>query len=251
MDTITHGIVGALAGKALFAGRDVPAGSAKSGESRALSSPTARAAIVACTLGSMFPGHRHFCRTAGAQSAGDHGVAPQHHAFRCPAAVLGAAINRCVNTARALAEVGIASVSTLFAIYAVGIATHIFLDLVTSFGTMVWSPLRYSRPGLGLGFHYRSDGDGIALVPQLPRGVTASRVNFGPRDWFVGRAHRWSIRSIFVRGVGYGFPIAVVGVVSAIFAVIIFAPAARGAGFRWTRASWCRAGLALCAPISL
>src|SRR5690349_14595693 len=55
MDTITHGIVGALAGKALFAGRDVPAGVGKDDAAHALSSPTARAAIVACTLGSMFP----------------------------------------------------------------------------------------------------------------------------------------------------------------------------------------------------
>src|SRR6202035_5124701 len=44
-------------GKALFAGRDVPArsGFTEGGESGALSSPTARAAIVACTLGAMFP----------------------------------------------------------------------------------------------------------------------------------------------------------------------------------------------------
>src|SRR5579863_4749371 len=55
MDTITHGIVGALTGKALFAGHDVPAGSLKNSEGHALSSPTARAAIVACCLGSMFP----------------------------------------------------------------------------------------------------------------------------------------------------------------------------------------------------
>ena len=55
MDTITHGIVGALAGKALFAGRDTPAGIADDAAGRALSSPTARAAIVACTLGAMFP----------------------------------------------------------------------------------------------------------------------------------------------------------------------------------------------------
>jgi hypothetical protein len=56
MDTITHGIVGALVGKALFAGRDIPAvSSSKSGESNALSSPSARAAIVACTIGSTFP----------------------------------------------------------------------------------------------------------------------------------------------------------------------------------------------------
>src|ERR1700681_1791333 len=55
MDTITHGIVGALAGKAFFAGRDVPAVFAKDRQARALSSPTSRTAIVACTLGAMFP----------------------------------------------------------------------------------------------------------------------------------------------------------------------------------------------------
>jgi len=47
MDTVTHGIVGALVGKALFAGRDVPAGSAKSAGRHAESAPAARAAIVA------------------------------------------------------------------------------------------------------------------------------------------------------------------------------------------------------------
>ncbi len=55
MDTITHGIVGALAGKAFFAGRDIPVGNSRIAGSSAISSPTARATIVACTLGSMFP----------------------------------------------------------------------------------------------------------------------------------------------------------------------------------------------------
>jgi hypothetical protein len=47
MDTITPGIVGALAGKAFFAGRDVPAASVQGAQVRAESSATARAAIVA------------------------------------------------------------------------------------------------------------------------------------------------------------------------------------------------------------
>ena len=33
--------------------------------------------------------------------------------------------------------------------------------------------------------------------------------------------------------------------VSAVFALIVFAPAIRDAGFAWSRASWCRGGLAL------
>ena len=55
MDTITHGIVGALAGRAFFAGRDVPAFSADGAVLRSESDPTARVAISACTLGAIFP----------------------------------------------------------------------------------------------------------------------------------------------------------------------------------------------------
>src|ERR1700720_4708163 len=55
MDTITHGIVGALAGRAFFAGRDVPAFSADGAVLRSESAPTARVAITACTLGAIFP----------------------------------------------------------------------------------------------------------------------------------------------------------------------------------------------------
>src|SRR6266576_1182913 len=55
MDTITHGIVGALAGRAFFAGQDKPAGSAEYARPRSESAPAARAAITACTLGAMFP----------------------------------------------------------------------------------------------------------------------------------------------------------------------------------------------------
>src|SRR6266404_4722599 len=55
MDTITHGIVGALAGRAFFAGQDMPAGSAEYARPHSESAPAARAAITACTLGAMFP----------------------------------------------------------------------------------------------------------------------------------------------------------------------------------------------------
>src|SRR5258708_21667940 len=55
MDTITHGIVGALAGRAFFAGHDVPAFSAGGAVLRFECDPTARVAITACTLGAIFP----------------------------------------------------------------------------------------------------------------------------------------------------------------------------------------------------
>jgi membrane-bound metal-dependent hydrolase YbcI (DUF457 family) len=254
MDTITHGIVGALVGKALFAGRDVPAASAMNGEPRALSSPTARAAIVACTLGAMFPDTDIF---AGPLAHNPLAIMEWHRNITHSAvmlpfwALLLAAVS--IPLARLLNWKSPPFLN-LFAIYGVGIATHIFLDLVTNFGTMVWSPLRYSRPAWDWVFIIDLTLTGIALVPQF--GAWCYRE---PGQFWRRAIGAWAALTVgafaaylFAGAVGYGFPIAAAVVVSAIFAVIIFLPAAQGAGFRWTRATWCRAGLAvLCAYVAL
>jgi len=254
MDTITHGIVGALAGKALFAGRDVPAGSAESGASRALSSPSARAAIVACTLGAMFPDIDIF---AGPLARNPLAIMEWHRNITHSAVMLPfwALILAAVSIPLArVVKWKSPPFWTLFAIYAVGIATHIFLDLITNFGTMVWSPLRYSRPAWDWVFILDLTLTAIALTPQF-----AAWCFREPRQFWLRSISVWAVLTLgafgayfFARSAGYGFPIAVSGVAGAIFAVIIFVPAARGTGFRWTRASWCRAGLAvLCAYIGL
>jgi len=142
----------------------------------------------------------------------------------------------------------------LFAIYAAGIATHIFLDLVTNFGTMVWSPLRYSRPAWDWIYILDLSVTAIALVPQFAAWCYREPGQFWRRAigaWAALAAGSFGAY-LLASTVGYGFPIAVAGVVSAIFAAVIFVPVALGSGFRWTRASWCRAGLAvLCAYIAL
>jgi membrane-bound metal-dependent hydrolase YbcI (DUF457 family) len=254
MDTITHGIVGALAGKALFAGRDVPAGFAYGGESRALSSPTARAAIVACTLGAMFPDIDIF---AGPLEHNPLAIMEWHRNITHSAVILPIWALLLATVSIPLARLlkwKSPPFLTLFAIYAVGIATHIFLDLVTTFGTMVWSPLRYSRPAWDWVFIIDLTLTGIALVPQF-----AAWCYREPKNFWLRAICAWAVLTVgafggyfFADVSGYGFPIAIVGVVSAIFAVVIFLPATQGAGFPWTRASWCRAGLAvLCAYIGL
>jgi len=48
-----------------------------------------------------------------------------------------------------------------------GILSHILLDLVTSFGTMIWSPLQWSRPAWDLIFIVDFTLTAIFLVPQL------------------------------------------------------------------------------------
>jgi membrane-bound metal-dependent hydrolase YbcI (DUF457 family) len=254
MDTITHGIVGALVGKALFAGRDIPSGLAKGGVSGALSSPTARAAIVACTLGAMFPDIDIF---AGPLAHNPLAIMEWHRnvthsAVMLPLwALLLAAVS--IPLAR-LVKWKSPPFLALFAIYAVGIATHIFLDVVTNFGTMVWSPLRYSRPAWDWIFILDLSLTAIALVPQFAAWCYREPAQFWRRAvgvWAALTAGAFGAY-LFASAAGYGFPIAVAGVVSAIFAVIIFLPVTQGAGFRWTRANWCRAGLALlCAYIIL
>jgi membrane-bound metal-dependent hydrolase YbcI (DUF457 family) len=254
MDTITHGIVGALAGKALFAGRDVPAGFANGGESRALSSPTARAAIVACTLGAMFPDIDIF---AGPLEHNPLAIMEWHRNITHSAVILPIWALLLATASIPLARLlkwKSPPFLTLLAIYALGIATHIFLDLVTTFGTMVWSPLRYSRPAWDWVFIIDLTLTGIALVPQSTAWCYRE-----PRAFWLRAIGVWALLTVgafggyfFADVSGYGFPIAIVGVVSAIFAVVIFLPAAQGVGFRWTRASWCRAGLAvLCAYVGL
>jgi membrane-bound metal-dependent hydrolase YbcI (DUF457 family) len=247
MDTITHGIVGALAGKALFAGPDVPARVAKGGESRASSSATARAAIVACTLGSMFPDIDIF---AGPVGHNPLAIMQWHRNITHSAVLLPIWALLLAALSAPLARIlkwKSPPFLTLFAIYAVGIATHIFLDLVTTFGTMVWSPLGYSRPAWDWIFIIDLTLTGIALVPQFAAWCYRDPGQFWSRAICV-----WAALTVGALGgyffadiSGYGFPITMVGVASAIFAVVIFLPAVPGAGFQWTRAAWCRTGLTL------
>ena len=254
MDTITHGIVGALAGKALFAGRDIPAGLAKSGDSQALSSPTARAAIFACTLGSMFPDIDIF---AGPLARNPLAIMEWHRNITHSVVLLPSWAFLLTSVSIYLGRLlkwKSPPFWNLFAIYALGIATHIFLDLVTNFGTMVWSPLRYSRPAWDWVFILDLTLTSIALVPQL-----AAWCYRKPSQFWIRAVCDWAALTLggfgaywLARAAGYGFPIAFTGVVSATFAAIIFLPAVQGAGFQWTRAMWCRAGLAIfCVYIGL
>jgi membrane-bound metal-dependent hydrolase YbcI (DUF457 family) len=254
MDTITHGIVGALAGKALFSGRDAPAGSVEGNLSHAMSWHSPRAAIVACTLGALFP---DIDMVAGPLARNPLAIMEWHRnithsAVMLPAwsfilAALSAPLARWIRW-------NAPPFWTLSGIYAVGIATHIFLDLVTSFGTMVWSPLQNSRLAWDWVFILDLTLTAIALVPQL-----AAWCYRGPGQFRRRAIGIWIVLTLGAYGAywlarlaGYGFSLQVVGVVSAIFAGIIFMPTIGGTGFQWSQAAWCRAGLAvLCAYISL
>ena len=254
MDTITHGIVGALVGKALFAGADIPAGVADGRVKRALSSPTARVAIAGCTLGAIFPDIDIF---AGPLAHNPLAIMQWHRNITHSGLLLP--IWALVLTVVSLPlarwiKWKAPPFLTLYVVYAVGIATHIFLDLMTSFGTMAWSPLNYSRPAWDWVFIVDLTLTSIALVPQFAAWCYREPGKFwrrGPGVWAVLSLGAFGAY-FFARAAGYGFPLWVSGIVCAIFGAIIFLPAARNAGFAWTRAAWCRVGLAvLCIYIAL
>jgi membrane-bound metal-dependent hydrolase YbcI (DUF457 family) len=158
MDTITHGIAGALMAKALFNGDDLFA-----------SRPMNRERIVTWStmLGAIFPDSDVF---RDVLSGNDLLVISWHrsitHSLLClPVfALLLAALTRWIARSR---KWDAPSFLVLTGIYAAGIFSHILLDLVTSFGTMVWSPLKWSRPAWDVIFIVDFTFTGILLVPQI------------------------------------------------------------------------------------
>jgi membrane-bound metal-dependent hydrolase YbcI (DUF457 family) len=158
MDTITHGIAGALIGKALFQGDDLFS-----------TRPMNRQRIVtwATMLGAIFPDSDTF---RDMFSHNELLMITWHrsytHSLLCLPifALLMAGLTRWFARWR---KWDAPSFGVLTGIYAVGILSHILLDLVTSFGTMVWSPLGWSRPAWDLIFIVDFTFTGILLVPQI------------------------------------------------------------------------------------
>jgi membrane-bound metal-dependent hydrolase YbcI (DUF457 family) len=158
MDTITHGIAGALIGKALFNGDDL-----------FTMRPISRRRIVAWSvmLGAIFPDADTF---RDMLSHNELLVITWHrsitHSLLCLPiwALLLAALTRWIVRWR---KWDAPSFAALAGIYAVGIVSHILMDLITSFGTMVWSPLEWSRPAWDLIFIVDFTFSGILLVPQI------------------------------------------------------------------------------------
>src|ERR1700733_4636737 len=137
MDTITHGIVGALTGKALFAGEDVPADISGSHPGAARSSPAARVAILACTIGSIFPDIDIF---AGSLAHNPLAIMEWHRNITHSLLLLPLWALLLATASLPLARWlhwPRPSFIALTGLYAVGLATHLFLDLATSFGTMI------------------------------------------------------------------------------------------------------------------
>jgi hypothetical protein len=130
----------------------------------------------------------------------------------------------------------------------------VFLDVMTNFGTMVWSPLNYSRVAWDWLFIIDLGFSGIALLPQFVAWCSREPAKFTVRAgmvWLLFTAIAFMAYAV-AKSAGYGFAAWIVGATSAVTAGIIFLPAMGRLGFRWRRASWCRAGFtALCVYVVL
>ncbi|HET9995530.1 MAG TPA: metal-dependent hydrolase [Candidatus Acidoferrum sp.] len=237
MDTITHGIAGALIGKAVFRGEDMFG-----------SRPMNRGRIITWSLmlGAIFPDSdviRDFFSSDKLLIVTWH-RSITHSLIMLPLwALLLAGITRAFARWRKWETPSFAS---LTAIYAVGILSHILLDLVTTFGTMIWSPLNWSRPAWDLIFIIDFTLAAILLVPQLLAWVYAHPEKMKRRA--VGMWLIFLPTPILIAKIGeiVGAPISGQTVLGAmiVFAAVFLLPSLFGWGLKIQHDKWNRAGLA-------
>jgi membrane-bound metal-dependent hydrolase YbcI (DUF457 family) len=245
MDTITHGIAGALIGKAFCKGDDMfPA------------KPMNRARIITWSLmlGAIFPDidvvRDIFSRDRLLIITWHRSIT--HSLLMLPIfSLLLAALTRWI-VRKFQGEAPSFAILTL--IYAVGILSHILLDLVTTFGTMIWSPLKWSRPAWDLIFIVDFSFTGILLIPQFLAWVHNDAKLARLRSllvWLVFVLLTFSVAAL-ARIVGAPISHTAVGVIIMILSLLVLLPAMRGWGTRIRFATWNRAGfVAACGYLAL
>jgi membrane-bound metal-dependent hydrolase YbcI (DUF457 family) len=245
MDTITHGIAGALIGKAIFRGDDLFA-------IRPMNSQ--RLITWSLMLGAIFPdadtfrdvfSHNQLLMITWHRSI-------THSLLMLPlwAVLLAFGTQQFARWRRWDSP----SFAKLTAIYAVGILSHILLDLVTTFGTMIWSPLEWSRPAWDLLFIVDFTFTAILLIPQLLAWAYANPEKIRTRAiamWFVFLPAPLIISKIAQI---VGAPISDRAILTAtfLFTLLFLVPVFGGLGAKISHSAWNRAGLiAACAYITL
>jgi membrane-bound metal-dependent hydrolase YbcI (DUF457 family) len=235
MDTITHGIAGALIAKS-FA----------SGENMFPVKPMSRARIItwALMLGAIFPDSdvlRDMLSRNELLMITWHRSLTHSLVLMPIYALLLAALTWWI--ARKL-QSDAPSYATLAIVFGVGILSHILLDLVTTFGTMIWSPIDWSRPAWDLIFIVDFTFTGILLTPQLLAWVHRDPQRAPRRAvmmWMLFIPLTFGIAAIG-RIVGAPISTTAVWVAIFIFSVLFLVPAFRGWGGRLRLATWNRAG---------
>jgi membrane-bound metal-dependent hydrolase YbcI (DUF457 family) len=235
MDTITHGIAGALIGKAVFGGEDL-----------LVMRPMNRGRIVtwALMLGAIFPDSDVL---RDMFSDNELLIVTWHrsitHSLVC-LPLFALALAGLTHLLARRFKWDAPGFGVLTGVYAIGILSHILLDLVTTFGTMIWSPIKWSRPAWDLIFIVDFTFTAILLMPQLFAWVYAHPEKLKRRAlvvWLV-----FAPAPLFIAAIGrvVGAPISNRVVIAAIvlFTGLFLLPALRGWGLRVPHSSWNFAG---------
>ena len=238
MDTITHGIAGALLAKAVFRGADLfPP------------EPVSKRHVITWSLmlGAIFPDSdvlRDFISRNPLLIITWHRSVT--HSLLCLPiwSVLLAALTVAICRWRKWES---PSYLALCGLWAAGILSHILLDLVTTFGTMIWSPYKWSRPAWDILFILDFSFTAILLIPQLLAWAYEDPEHSRRRAlimWLVFTPAPFVISRIAEM---IGAPVSNNAVVLAtvLFAALFLLPAARGWGHRLQYVTWNRAGLGL------
>jgi membrane-bound metal-dependent hydrolase YbcI (DUF457 family) len=246
MDTITHGIAGALIGKGFFSENP----------------RTARVATFAATVGAMFPDIDilRYGFSSDPLAIVKYHRAITHSFFALPLWALAlafltrAALPSLKKSFPRLADGNTESPSFLFLtlFYAIGIASHILLDGMTSFGTRMWTPFSQTRVAWDILFIIDFVFTALVLVPQIAAWVFSASGSASPAQSRNRGIAMWLLFTVGAAGAFYiaravSFPFAawIIALASAVFALIFFAPAINNWGARIGTAAWCRAGVIL------
>lgn len=134
-------------------------------------------------------------------------------------------------------------------LYGIGIGSHIFLDVITSYGTMIWSPISKVRVSWDWVFIIDVVFTSIALLPQLLAWVYSDRERARGRGigvWLcstsAGAVIAWAVQRFDVHISGLTLAAS-----SVLIAVLLWIPSWGGRGFLWRRSAYCRAGVAVLA----
>jgi membrane-bound metal-dependent hydrolase YbcI (DUF457 family) len=227
MDPLTHGVAGALIARALFADGAGPA------------PRPATPAVAVVTLGALFPDADVVFNLFSASPVAtlEYHRWVTHSLVGLPAFALALAAlwRRCWG----------GGIGRLTGFFALGIASHIFLDLITSWGTQWWAPLSARRGAWDWVFIVDGTFTALLLLPQLLAWTYArgeGRVRRGTVSFLLMAAAAVLLQQA-ARLAQVPFSLRALAVTLAVLAAVLFAPQAGGHGLRVRGTTWCRAGL--------
>lgn len=228
MDTITHGVAGALIAKALSDSADHHA---------------ARRAVV---LGAVVPDldllGGLFFQDSIRELEFHRGITHSLVALPVLALLLGLLTLRRRPGWKLLA-----------ACYGIGLASHILLDVITAYGTMIFQPLSMARYTTDMVFIIDLTLGSLVLVPQLvawawsDSAVAAKRVWVGWLFTLAGAVAAF----LLVNAAGVRLSASSILVAVCLFAAAFAIPGLTSIGGQWPRSRYCRVALCLCAAYLL